>query len=447
MSRPTLWLVIACLATVAGPAQAQLSRAAPGAWSPPPGSVGAKVSTLSTLSGSAPASSPASGGSAQGRPAAPQALLGAPAEAPGGNVQFAAPPRRPGAHPAVVRVVAPGRGSISYGSGSLVAVNERHGLVITNWHVINEATGQITVEFPDGFESPATVQKIDRDWDLAALAIWRPEVAPLPVAREAPRQGEMLTIAGYGSGKYRAASGVCTQYVAPGLKFPYEMVELAAAARQGDSGGPILNSRGELAGVLFGEGQGRTAGSYCGRVQWFLDSLIRDPRSNLGEALAQVSRPPAAASPAVASPAATAPMSVATSAAAPPPLAASPAAQPAARGESLPIVVSPGSAGARDTDRDSGLARVIQPAAAAPRAPSERPLDVVSLGKRPGGPSVADVAAGAPGGQAAAATALGASPAVPASDPFAERLAQIKAFLGAVATVGVLLLIVRSLGR
>jgi hypothetical protein len=51
------------------------------------------------------------------------------------------------------------------------------------------------------------------------------------------------------------------------------MVELSTAARQGDSGGPILNARGELAGVLFGAGWGRTTGSYCGRVRSFLDSV------------------------------------------------------------------------------------------------------------------------------------------------------------------------------
>jgi hypothetical protein len=176
-------------------------------------------------------------------------------------------------NPAVVRIVAPGKDSISYGSGSLVAKSQQHGLVITNWHVINEATGQIAVMFPDGFTSAGTVVKVDRDWDLAAIAVWRPNAEPLPLATSAPQPGETLTIAGYGSGNYRAASGRCTQYVAPGTTFPYEMVELATTARQGDSGGPILNSRGELAGVLFGEGGGRTAGSYCGRVQWFLSGL------------------------------------------------------------------------------------------------------------------------------------------------------------------------------
>ena len=170
--------------------------------------------------------------------------------------------------------MAPGRDSVSYGSGSLVAKSQQHGLVITNWHVINEATGQIMVMFSDGFTSAGTVIKIDRDWDLAAIAVWRPNAEPLPLAKSPPQPGEVLTIAGYGSGTFRTASGRCTQYVAPGTSFPFEMVELATTARQGDSGGPILNSRGEVAGVLFGEGGGRTAGSYCGRVQWFLDGLL-----------------------------------------------------------------------------------------------------------------------------------------------------------------------------
>lgn len=173
-------------------------------------------------------------------------------------------------HPAVARIVAPGDGSMSYGSGTLVYTDERQGLVITNWHVINEATQPISVHFPDGFYSIGTVQAVDKDWDLAAIAIKRPNAQPVAMADRAPQPGEMLTIAGYGSGKYRAASGPCTQYVAPGMMFPFEMVELAASARQGDSGGPIFNSRGELAGVLFGEGNGRTSGSYCGRVRWFL---------------------------------------------------------------------------------------------------------------------------------------------------------------------------------
>ena len=194
--------------------------------------------------------------------------------------------------PAVVRIMAAEHGGASFGSGSLVAVNERYGLVITNWHVVRDTNGFVVVSFPDGFRSAATVVRVDRDWDLAALAIQRPNVAPVPLAAEPPRPGDWLAIAGYGKGNYRMATGRCTQYLSPGGRLPYEMVEVGAAAREGDSGGPIFNQRGELAGVLFGTGMGRTMGSYCGRVRWFVEPLAQqmqqmDQASGYGEMITQ----------------------------------------------------------------------------------------------------------------------------------------------------------------
>ena len=179
-------------------------------------------------------------------------------------------------HPAVARIIAPERDSTSYGSGSLIAVNEFYGLVITNWHVVRDATGQIWVVFPGGFQSPATIMKVDRDWDLAALIVFKPNVEPLPVSTQAPLLGERLTIAGYGSGWYRAVSGRCIEYFSPGGNHPAEIVELSVPARNGDSGGPILNDRGELAGVLFGSDSSCTMGSYCGRLRRFLAPLASD---------------------------------------------------------------------------------------------------------------------------------------------------------------------------
>ena len=202
-------------------------------------------------------------------------------------------PQKP--HPAVVRVIAIDRNSLSLGSGSLVDANDEYGLVITNWHVVRDAVGPIEVVFPDGFHSLARVVRTDREWDLAALLIWKPPVQPVPISTEAPRPGEMLTIAGYGSGKYKMQSGPCTQYLAPAPGRPLEIVELAAAARHGDSGGPILNSRGELAGVLFGEGGGRTDGSYGGRVHKFLALTAKDLRNLPTNSLAKSGKPNAGA--------------------------------------------------------------------------------------------------------------------------------------------------------
>ncbi len=271
----------------------------------------------------------------------------------------AAPP-----HPAVVRVIAPGRNTVSLGSGTLVAVTEKHGLVLTNWHVVEEATGPVRVVFPDGFQSAGTVMKVDHDWDLAAIGIWKPNVDPVPLATQPPRPGDPLVIAGYGSGDYRAVAGRCTQYVAPGPKAPYEMVELSVAARQGDSGGPIFNQQGQLAGVLFGAGRGTTSGSYCGRVQQFLVSVLPEfthPRE------AYAAAQPAQGGPATADAGTLAQADSTPRAAAPPDLIPR---TPRKRDPVAQIAASPSTSRAADSPA---------PAASAPTAPaavSTRPQEI-----------------------------------------------------------------------
>ena len=173
-------------------------------------------------------------------------------------------------HPAVARIVAPENSGTSLGSGVLVDVNRAQGLVLTNWHVIRDSRSAVLVQFPDGFQSAGTVVRWDEPWDLAAIVIWKPNATPVTLADNQPALGEPLTIAGYGRGPFRSETGPCTQYLAPGSGYPMEFVELSATARQGDSGGPILNTRGELAGVLFGQNDGRTIGSCSTRLRTFL---------------------------------------------------------------------------------------------------------------------------------------------------------------------------------
>lgn len=178
--------------------------------------------------------------------------------------------------PAVARVVAPDGNGTSLGSGVLVDINASQALVLTNWHVVRDSRSAVLVQFPDGFQSAGTVLRVDATWDLAAIVIWRPNVEPVELAARAPAIGEMLTIAGYGRGPYREVSGGCTQYLSPGSGQPMELVELIGEARQGDSGGPIFNADGELAGVLFGESGGRTIGASSPRVRAFLASVGSD---------------------------------------------------------------------------------------------------------------------------------------------------------------------------
>jgi hypothetical protein len=175
-------------------------------------------------------------------------------------------------HPAVARIVAPEDTGTSLGSGVLVDVNRSQGLVLTNWHVIRDSRAAVLVQFPDGFQSAGTVVRWDEAWDLAAVVIWKPTATPVAISAAPPVIGERLTIAGFGRGAYREETGACTEYLSPATGYPREFVELQATARQGDSGGPIFNERRELAGVLFGQNDGRTIGSCSTRVRAFLAS-------------------------------------------------------------------------------------------------------------------------------------------------------------------------------
>ncbi len=180
-----------------------------------------------------------------------------------------------GKHPAVVRIDVHGRDGVVYhGSGTLVAVSGQGGIVVTNWHVIRDGIGDIFARFPDGFVANATVIKVDKTWDLAALVIVRPNVQPVEISANIPKIGDALTIAGYGRGTYRHSSGRLIQFCAPGMTDPEEILEVTTAARNGDSGGPIFAQDGTLAGVLFGSIAGTTNGSHSGRVRSFLRSVL-----------------------------------------------------------------------------------------------------------------------------------------------------------------------------
>lgn len=180
-----------------------------------------------------------------------------------------------GKHPAVVRISVEGEGNVLYhGSGTLIAASAEKGIVITNWHVIRDRAGAISVKFPDGFVAKAKVLKIDKIWDLAALSIARPRAKPVKLSDKIPKIGDVLTIAGWASGTYRHSTGRMLQFCAPGMTEPAEILEITTAARNGDSGGPIFAQDGTLAGVLFGSASGTTNGSHAGRVRHFLQPVI-----------------------------------------------------------------------------------------------------------------------------------------------------------------------------
>ena len=184
-----------------------------------------------------------------------------------------------GKHPAVARLDVDGGGGVIYhGTGTLVGVSSTHGIVLTNWHVVRDRVGEVTVRFPNGESFLARILKEDKTWDLAALAIQPPsDIHPVALSDRVPELGDPLTIAGYGGGSYRQSTGRMLQFCAPNMTDPTDILEVTTPARSGDSGGPIFHGDGTLAGVLFGSVDGTTNGSHCERVRKFVSSLRANP--------------------------------------------------------------------------------------------------------------------------------------------------------------------------
>ena len=186
----------------------------------------------------------------------------------------------------VVRVINRGQNSSSLGSGTIIVNDAQRAIVLTCAHLFCDGVGNLSVRFPDGHVAEARLLAMDRQWDLAAMAIAPINtVRPPPLASEAPKQGEPLSSCGYGpNGTFLVNRGVVRGYVRAAGTMTFETLEMTGSARQGDSGGPILNQAGELVAVLWGSDGQTVGGTYCGRIRHFLARILgRDSPSPTNE--------------------------------------------------------------------------------------------------------------------------------------------------------------------
>jgi hypothetical protein len=147
-------------------------------------------------------------------------------------------------------------GDGSLGSGALIAKDDEIGEVLTCSHLFDQSTANIIVKFPDGKQWFAKIVSRDRGSDLALLKIRTPTQTPIPLASSQP--GGTLRACGFGGNQgLRCASGRITgSAMAVGATSP--SLKMFASVRPGDSGGPVLNEAGEVAGVIWGVRDGET---------------------------------------------------------------------------------------------------------------------------------------------------------------------------------------------
>lgn len=164
-------------------------------------------------------------------------------------------------------------GEHSMGSGTLLTPE----LVVTNWHVVKDAKRDTPVKvlFPDWNTKIGKIIKVNKLWDIAAIAIQRTDVKPAIIGT-VPKKNDSLTVHGYGIGIPASSTGKLEGFVAPSRTGPTDIIEIKGArVRQGDSGGPILNDKKEYVGTLFGGRSNYTMGTHVGRVKIILGSLLK----------------------------------------------------------------------------------------------------------------------------------------------------------------------------
>ena len=153
----------------------------------------------------------------------------------------------------VVKIEGIGCGQIQEGSGFVVAPGE----VVTNAHVV-AGTHNISI-FDSSGQHPATVVLFNPELDIAILKASGMSEKPLTVDTAVKTRGEMGVVLGYpGGGPLTSSSaGVMDTFEAQGRDIYNQGVttrlvyEIAAIVRPGNSGGPLVDLKGNAIGVVF----------------------------------------------------------------------------------------------------------------------------------------------------------------------------------------------------
>jgi len=139
------------------------------------------------------------------------------------------------------------------GSGWLITKDQ----VITAYHIINN-NREVVVRFVDGYKSWATVEAVDKKYDIALLCISsHATIVPIEIGNR-PDNGANVTIHGFGYDyEYRVYNGKLLTHVKPmGPQMvgiceigPWSFI-VGEPPIRGDSGGPVMHNNKVIGSIL-----------------------------------------------------------------------------------------------------------------------------------------------------------------------------------------------------
>ena len=161
--------------------------------------------------------------------------------------------------PTVVSIDVKAANGAGTGSGFVIRSTDKETFILTNNHVVSEpgANPTINVVFQDQTEVPATIVGVDTAYDLAVIKVAQ---GGLPVAVLGNSDDVVVGDATIAIGSPLGLTGTVTSGIVSALNRPVtaggsgdasfiNAIQTDAAVNPGNSGGPLVNSAGEVIGI------------------------------------------------------------------------------------------------------------------------------------------------------------------------------------------------------